>query len=87
MIPPPHPKRKLVGCKPPQERFSYYVVSDGMVIGIKPAVVKVYRPQNRDDSLASTHGRAKVYSYQTQNMLQVLNQGEQESVKGDDIAQ
>ena len=52
MIPSSQPRGKLVGFKPLQERFSYYALDDGTVLGIKPAVVKVYRLQNPDNSLA-----------------------------------
>ncbi|MDG6901354.1 MAG: hypothetical protein JRM80_05270 [Nitrososphaerota archaeon] len=87
MIPSSQPKGKLVGFKPLQERFSYYALNDGTVIGIKPAVIKVYRLQNPDGSLASTPDGAPAYYYQTQNLTQVLSPDEYKSVKGDDIAE
>jgi len=58
-----------------------------MIIGIKPAVVKVYRLQNPDGSLAFTPDGEPAYFYQTQNITQVLSQEEYRTVKGDDIAQ
>lgn len=87
MIPSSQPKGKLVGFKPLQERFSYYSLSDGTVIGIKPAVVKVYRLQNPDGSLSSTPDGAPAYFYQTQNITQVLSPEEYKAVKGDDVTQ
>ena len=87
MIPSPQPKGKLVGFKPLQERFSYYSLSDGTVIGIKPAVIKVYRLQNPDGSLSFTPDGAPAYYYQTQNLTQVLSPDEYKAVKGDDVAQ
>ena len=87
MIPSPQPKGKLVGFKPLQERFSYYALDDGTVLGVKPSVVKVYRLQNPDGSLSFTPDGAPAYFYQTQNITQVLSQEEYRSVKGDDIAQ
>lgn len=87
MIPSPQPKGKLVGFKPLQERFSYYALNDGTVIGIKPAVIKVYRLQNPDGSLAITPDGAPAYFYQTQNLTQVLTPEEYKSFKGDDIPQ
>jgi len=87
MIPSPQPKGKLVGFKPLQEKFSYYALNDGTVIGIKPAVVKVYRLQNPDGSLAFSPDGTPAYFYQTQNITQVLSPDEYKSIKGDDIAQ
>jgi hypothetical protein len=85
MIPSSQPKGKLVGFKPLQERFSYYALDDGTVLGVKPAVVKVYRLQNPDGSLASTPDGAPAYFYQTQNITQVLSPDEYKSMKSDDI--
>jgi hypothetical protein len=85
MIPTPQPKGKLVGFKPLQERFSYYALDDGTVLGVKPAVVKVYRLQNPDGSLASSPDGAPAYFYQTQNITQVLSPDEYKSFKSDDI--
>ena len=86
MIPSPPPKGKLVGFKPLQERFSYYALNDGTVIGIKPAVVKVYRLQEPNGSLSFTPDGAPAYFYQTQNITQVLTPEEYKAIKGDDIA-
>lgn len=85
MIPSPQPKGKLVGFKPLQERFSYYALDDGTVLGVKPAVVKVYRLQNPDGSLASSPDGAPAYFYQTQNITQVLSPDEYKSLQRDDI--
>jgi hypothetical protein len=87
MIPSPQPKGKLVGFKPLQERFSYYALDDGTVLGVKPAVVKVYRLQNADNSLALSPDGTPAYFYQTQNITQVLKPEEYRSFKGDDIAE
>lgn len=87
MIPSPQPKGKLVGFKPLQERFSYYALDDGTVLGIKPAMVKVYRLQNPDGSLAMSPDGTPAYFYQTQNITQVLSPDEYRSLKGDDIGQ
>ena len=76
-----------MGFKPLQERFNYYALSDGMIIGIKPVAVKVYRLQNPDGSMAFTADGAPAYFYQTQNITQVLSQEEYKSVKGEDIPQ
>lgn len=85
MIPSPQPKGKLVGFKPLQERFSYYALDDGTILGIKPAVVKVYRLQNPDDTLAVSPDGSPAYFYQTQNITQVLKPEEYKSFKSDDI--
>ena len=85
MIPSPQPKGKLVGFKPLEERFSYYALDDGTVLGVKPAVVKVYRLQNPDGSLASSPDGAPAYFYQTQNITQVLSPDEYKSFKRDGI--
>ena len=82
---PSQPKGKLVGFKPLQERFSYYALDDGTVLGVKPAVVKVYRLQNPDGSLASTPDGAPAYFYTTQNITQVLSPDEYKSFKRDEI--
>lgn len=74
-----------MGFKPLQERFSYYALDDGTVLGVKPAVVKVYRLQNPDGSLVSTPDGAPAYFYQTQNITQVLSPDEYKSMKSDDI--
>jgi hypothetical protein len=87
MIPSPQPKGKLVGFKPLQERFSYYALDDGTVLGVKPAVVKVYRLQNPDGSLAVSPDGAPSYFYQTQNITQVLSPDEYKSLKNDDMGQ
>ncbi|HYB76076.1 MAG TPA: hypothetical protein VEC08_03860 [Nitrososphaerales archaeon] len=87
MIPSPQPKGKLVGFKPLQERFSYYALDDGTILGVKPAVVKVYRLQNPDNSLASSPDGAPAYFYQTQNITQVLKPEEYKSFKDDGIAE
>ncbi|HYB76389.1 MAG TPA: hypothetical protein VEC08_05485 [Nitrososphaerales archaeon] len=87
MIPSPQPKGKLVGFKPLQERFSYYALDDGTILGVKPAVVKVYRLQNPDNSLAVSPDGAPAYFYQTQNITQVLKPEEYKSFKDDGIAE
>jgi len=87
MIPSPQPKGKLVGFKTLQERFSYYALDDGTVLGVKPSVVKVYRLQNYDNSLAISPDGTPAYFYQTQNITQVLKPEEYRSFKGDDIAE
>jgi len=68
-----------------QESFSYYALDDGTVLGVKPAVVKVYRLQNPDGSLASTPDGAPAYFYTTQNITQVLSPSEYKSIKRDEI--
>jgi hypothetical protein len=87
MIPSQQPKGKLVGFKPLQERFSYYALEDGTVIGIKPAVVKVYRLQNPDNSPAFSPDGTPAYFYQTQNITQVLTREEYKSFKDDGISE
>ena len=76
-----------MGFKPLQERFSYYALEDGTVLGIKPAVVKVYRLQNPDNSPAFTPDGTPAYFYQTQNITQVLSRDEYKSFKDDDISE
>lgn len=85
MIPTPQPKGKLVGFKPLQERFSYISLDDGTVLGIKPAVVKVYRLEGPDGRPAVSPDGAPVYSVAQQNILQVLTPEEYESIKDSDI--
>jgi hypothetical protein len=85
MIPSSQPKGKLVAFKPLQERFSYYALDDGTVLGIKPAVVKVYRLQNPDGSPAFTPDGTPAYYYSTQNITQTLTPDEYKSFKDDDI--
>ena len=85
MFPAPQPKGKLVGFKPLQERFSYYALDDGTVLGVKPSVVKVYRLQNPDGSPASSPDGSPAYFYHTQNITQVLSPEEYRSLKGDDV--
>ncbi|MDG7012561.1 MAG: hypothetical protein JRN11_03865 [Nitrososphaerota archaeon] len=87
MIPSPQPKGKLVGFKPLQERFSYYALDDGTVLGIKPAMVKVYRLQNPDNSLATSPDGTPAYYYTTQNITQVLTPAEYKSLKEDDLTE
>ena len=87
MIPSSQPRGKLVGFKPLQERFSYYALDDGTVLGIKPAVVKVYRLQNPDNSLASSPDGTPAYFYQTQNITQVLTPEEYRSFKTDGLTE
>ncbi len=76
MIPSQQPKGKLVGFKALQERFSYYSLDDGTVLGIKPAVVKIYRLQNPDNSPAFSPDGTPAYFYQTQNITQILTPDE-----------
>ena len=76
-----------MGFKPLQERFSYYALEDGTVLGIKPAVVKVYRLQNPDNSPAFSPDGTPAYFYQTQNITQVLSRDEYKSFKDDDISE
>lgn len=83
----PQPKGKLVGFKPLQEKFSYYSLEDGTILGVKPAVVKVYRAQNPDGSLATSPDGSPAYFYQTQNITQVLSPEEYKSFKSDDISE
>jgi hypothetical protein len=85
MIPSPQPKGKLVGFKPLQERFSYYALDDGTILGIKPAVVKVYRLQNPDGSPAFSPDGTPAYFYQTQNITQILTHEEYKSIQNDDM--
>jgi hypothetical protein len=86
MIPTPQPKGKLVGFKPLQERFSYYALNDGTVLGMKPAVVKVYRLEGPDGRPAFSPDGTPAYSIASQNILQVLTQDEYESIKDSDIS-
>ncbi|HYB07273.1 MAG TPA: hypothetical protein VEB87_03855 [Nitrososphaerales archaeon] len=87
MIPSSQPRGKLVGFKPLQERFSYYALDDGTVLGIKPAVVKVYRLQNPDNTLATSPDGTPAYFYQTQNITQVLTPEEYRSFKTDGLTE
>ena len=84
MMPSSQPKGKLVGFRPLQEKFSYYALDDGTVLGIKPAIVKVYRLQNPDGSLAVTPDGSPAYYYQTQNITQTLTPDEYRSTKNSD---
>jgi hypothetical protein len=84
---PSQPKSKLVGFKPLQEKFSYYALEDGTILGVKPAVVKVYRLQNPDNSPAFGPDGTPAYSYQTQNITQVLSREEYKSFKDSDIVE
>ncbi|MDG6924805.1 MAG: hypothetical protein JRN54_11000 [Nitrososphaerota archaeon] len=70
-----------------QERFSYYALDDGTVLGIKPAMVKVYRLQNPDNTLATSPDGTPAYFYTTQNITQVLTPAEYKSLKGDDLTE
>ena len=76
-----------MGFKPLQERFSYYALDDGTVIGVKPSVVKVYRLQNPDNSPAFSPDGTPAYYYQTQNITQVLTPDEYKSFKGDGLTE
>lgn len=87
MIPSPQPKGKLVGFKPLEEKFSYYALDDGTVLGIKPAVVKVYRLEGPDGRPAVSPDGTPAYFYQTQNITQVLSPAEYKSMKHDDISE
>jgi len=87
MIPSPQPKGKLVGFKTLQEEFSYYALDDGTVLGIKPSVVKVYRLQNPDNSLASSPDGTPAYFYVTTNITQVLKPEEYRSFKRHSLAE
>jgi hypothetical protein len=87
MIPTPQPKGKLVGFKPLQEEFSYYALDDGTVLGVKPAMVKVYRVQNPDGSLAFGPDGAPFYAYQTTNITQVLTPDEYKTLMKKDITE
>ena len=62
-------------------------MDDGTVLGVKPAVVKVYRLQNPDNSMAFSPDGTPAYFYTTQNITQVLTPDEYRSVKGDDITE
>jgi hypothetical protein len=86
MIPTPQPKGKLVGFKPLQERFSYYALNDGTVLGMKPVVVKVYRLEGPDGRPAFSPDGTPAYFIASQNILQVLTPDEYESVKDSDIS-
>ena len=87
MIPSPQPKGKLVGFKTLQEEFSYYALDDGTVLGVKPSVVKVFRLQNPDNSLASSPDGTPAYFYQTTNITQVLKPEEYRSFKRHSLAE
>jgi hypothetical protein len=86
MIPTPQPKGKLVGFKPLQERFSYYALDDGTVLGVKPAIVKVYRLEGPDGRPAFSPDGTPAYFFTTQNITQVLTPDEYESIKDSDIS-
>ncbi len=86
MIPTPQPKGKLVGFKPLQERFSYYALDDGTVLGVKPAVVKIYRLEGPDGNPAVMPDGSPAYFYTTQNITQVLSPEEYNSFKHDDMS-
>ena len=75
------PKGNLMGFKPLQERFNYYALEDGTILGVKLAVVKVYRLQNPDNSPAYTPEGEPAYYYTTQNITQVLTPEEYKSFK------
>jgi len=62
-------------------------LDDGTVLGIKPAVVKVYRLQNPDNSPAFSPDGTPAYFYQTQNITQVLTPDEYKSIKADGISE
>lgn len=85
MIPTPQPKGKVVAFKPLIERFSYYSLDDGTILGVKPVVVKVYRLQNPDGSPAFAPDGTPAYFYQTQNITQVLTPEEYKAMVSGDI--
>jgi hypothetical protein len=85
MIPTPPPKGKLVGFKPLQEGFSYYALDDGTVLGVKPAIVKVYRLEGPDGRPAFSPDGTPAYFFTTQNITQVLSPEEYKSIKGSGI--
>ena len=87
MIPSPQPKGKLVGFKPLQERFSYYALDDGTVLGVKPSVVKVYKLQNPDNTPAFSPDGTPAYFYSTQNITQTLTREEYKLFKDDGITE
>ena len=70
------PKGKLVGFKPLQERYCYYSLDDGSVLGVKPVMVKVFRLLTPDGRPAMGPDGAPAYYYQTQNVTQVLTPDE-----------
>jgi hypothetical protein len=85
MIPQPQPKGKIVGFKPLEEKFSYYALDDGTVLGVKPAVIKVYRLQNPDGSPAFGPDGSPLYFYQTQNITQTLTWEEYKQISKGEI--
>lgn len=76
---PSQPKGTLMRFKPLQERFNYYALDDGTILGVKLAVVKMYRLQNPDNSPAYTPEGDPAYYYTTQNITQVLTAEEYKS--------
>jgi len=87
MIPSPQPKGRVVGYKPLQERFSYYALDDGTVLGVKPAVVKVTRLQNPDGRLAYAPDGSPAYFYATQNVTQILSPEEYKTMVSHELGE
>jgi hypothetical protein len=77
----PAPKGKLVGFKPLQERFAYYSLDDGTVLGVKPVMVKVFRVIGPDGKPATAPDGSPAYFYQTQNVTQILTPDEYKTMK------
>jgi hypothetical protein len=77
----PVAKGRLVNFKPLREVWSDFSLSDGSVLRVKVAVIKVTRMQNPDNTDAITPTGEPVYMLQTQNIIQVITPAEYNSVK------
>ncbi len=79
------PKGKLVGFKPLQERYCYYSLDDGTVLGVKPVMVKVFRMLGPDGRPGNGPDGVPAYFYQTQNVTQVLTPEEYKVMTSRDL--
>lgn len=79
-------KGRMVGFKPLEENWNYYGLADGTVLGVKAVVVKVVRMQDENGKDVTLPDGVPVYSFQSQNVTQVLKPDEYKQMrKGDGV--
>jgi hypothetical protein len=76
-----NPQQKMVPFKPLVEETSYYSLSDGSVLMVRPAVVKIFQVFGPDGKPITDMTHNNIYSVAAQNIIAVLTRDEYIQIK------
>jgi hypothetical protein len=78
-----NPRQKMVQFKPLVEEPSYYSLSDGSVLMIRPSIIKVFQVLDPNGRPIVDATNNRVYAISAQNIVASLTQDEYSQIKRD----